>query len=253
MSTVFSVCACASASAVLWHVPGTAALSFFRSQNREKAFCHMLVEGGKMGFGGGAGTATIVSSARNAAKTAKKHFATCWSKVAKWVLGGAGTATIVSSAGNACFLRRKLVRCVIHCCACLPGPLQEMMAPMLELLQGENVAAVRGALGRLGCWTDQGQNGGRVSLSSLKHTLGQLNLVTVLTSKDAHEPGSFRCNCSAFVRDAQCVHEGFCRILEKDPKIPLHTLKHFTAKRLPDITQTLQHLRVVAVMQEGVL
>ena len=109
------------------------------------------------------------------------------------------------------------------------------MAPMLELLQGENVAAVRGALGRLGCWTDQGQNGGRVSLSSLKHTLGQLNLVTVLTSKDAHEPGSFRCNCSAFVRDAQCVHEGFCRILEKDPKIPLHTLKHFTAKRLPDI------------------
>ena len=106
---------------------------------------------------------------------------------------------------------------------------------MLELLQGENVAAVRGALGRLGCWTDQGQNGGRVSLSSLKHTLGQLNLVTVLTSKDAHEPGSFRCNCSAFVRDAQCVHEGFCRILEKDPKIPLHTLKHFTAKRLPDI------------------
>ena len=58
---------------------------------------------------------------------------------------------------------------------------------MLELLQGENVAAVRAALGRLGCWTDQGQNGGRVSLSSLKHTLGQLNLVTVLTSKDAHE------------------------------------------------------------------
>ena len=52
MSTVFSVCACASASAVLWHVPGTAALSFCRSQNREKAFCHMLVEGGKMGFGG---------------------------------------------------------------------------------------------------------------------------------------------------------------------------------------------------------
>ena len=106
---------------------------------------------------------------------------------------------------------------------------------MLELLQGENVAAARAALGRLGCWTDQGQNGGRVSLSSLKHTLGQLNLVTVLTSKDAHEPVSFRCNCSAFVRDAQCVHEGFCRILEKDPKIPLHTLKHFTAKRLPDI------------------
>ena len=134
--------------------------------------------------------------------------------------GGAGTATIVWSAGNAafwsagnaCFLRRKPVRCDIYCCACLPGPLQEMMAPMLELLQGENVAAARAALGRLGCWADQGQNGGRVSLSSLKHTLGQLNLVTVLTSKDAHEPVSFRCNCSAFVRDAQCVHEHFCRI-----------------------------------------
>ena len=44
MCTVFSVCACASACAVLWHVPGTAALIF--------AFF--------------------------AAKTAKKHFATCW-------------------------------------------------------------------------------------------------------------------------------------------------------------------------------
>ena len=44
MCTVFSVCACASACAVLWHVPGTAALIY--------AFF--------------------------AAKTAKKHFATCW-------------------------------------------------------------------------------------------------------------------------------------------------------------------------------
>ena len=141
------------------------------------------------------------------------------------------------SAGNACFLRRKPVRCDIYCCACLPGPLQEMMAPMLELLQGENVAAARAALGRLGCWADQGQNGGRVSLSSLKHTLGQLNLVTVLTSKDAHEPVSFRCNCSAFVRDAQCVHEDFCasHLGEGSKDSTSHTLKHFTAKRLPDI------------------
>ena len=142
MCTVFSVCACASASAV--SVPPRL-FCFFRSQNREKAFCHMLVEGGKIGFGGRRDCDNRFVC-RKCSQSREKAFCHMLVEGGKMGFGGAGTATIVWSAGNACF-RRKPVRCVIYCCACLPGPLQEMMAPMLELLQGENVAAVRAALG----------------------------------------------------------------------------------------------------------
>ena len=109
---------------------------------------------------------------------------------------------------------------------------------MLQLLRAGALEAVRGALNlkSLGCWCDKAddQQCGRISLSSLRHTLSNLNLVTVLTAPHEQKPGAVRCTCAAFLRDGQCVHEGFCRVPEGDHSIPLQ-LKHFTSKILPHV------------------
>jgi hypothetical protein len=75
----------------------------------------------------------------------------------------------------------------------------------------------------------------RAGKATLHRPLRSLCVVTVLRTPTGSKTFvAFRCSCSAFLQDAQCVHEGSCRVLQADPLLPAHTLKNFTAKVPPD-------------------
>ncbi|CAE7674410.1 unnamed protein product [Symbiodinium sp. CCMP2592] len=102
-----------------------------------------------------------------------------------------------------------------------------MFEAMLGLIRAQSVGDAQEALKALGCWLTA-EN--RVSIAAYRYTFQQLSVVTVLRNDD-FAPGSYRCTCTCHARDAQCVHEGFCRVLDGDPALPTNDLRCFTKKK----------------------